>query len=290
MRSLSLSVRIAGLVTGVLLLPLATARAQKLPQPWADPEDQPPRVDLSASIGVLMPTQWSSLVLLGSISSASGLLEQVLARELVVEPDKNYGAAVTYWVGRYGFRVQGDYSKSSVRIGGAPLAGLDVSGIPMIVPLKTWLYDARGVIGFLEYAPARKVWPYGFIGLGGISYLLDRTVGPPLTAVTVAPGAPSLRDIIIRDQGRQFILSEEELGRKTVFALSAGVGTDLRIPFGPAGIGLRLEVSDRLASSPLTLSIRELGLTGALVGDVPVRFGVVHHLNASAGVVLHFGR
>jgi hypothetical protein len=71
--------------------------------------DRPPRVDLSASAGLLMPTEtdWSDLVLLGSVSSASG----VLVRDLQVEPGTVFGAAATYLRGRYGFRAHGARSK-----------------------------------------------------------------------------------------------------------------------------------------------------------------------------------
>ena len=241
-------------------------------------------------MGFLMPTEWSSLILLGSISSASGITEQILSRQLTVDPDKAYGGAVTYWEGRYGFRVQGDYSKSTLKVGGGALGPTGTTSGSASVPIKTWLYDARGVIGFFEYDRARKVWPYGFVGFGGITYDIANIVSPPLTIISVAPPVTASRNIIISGDGRQFVLSETELGRKTVFSLSIGIGTDLRIPFGPAGIGLRLEASDRLASSPLAVNIRELGVTGAFVSDSPVRFGLVHHLNASAGFVLHIGR
>src|SRR5438093_3115016 len=146
-----------GVVATALALS-SSVSAQNLPQPWADPEDRPPHVDVSASAGVLMPTNWSSLVLLGSISSASGILEQVLSRELRVQTDKAYSGAVTYWEGRYGFRVQADYSRSSLKISSAPLgAPSGQSGTSLKVPVKTWLYDARGVIAFVEHDQGRKV-------------------------------------------------------------------------------------------------------------------------------------
>ena len=54
----------------VLALVPASSIAQDWSQPWADPQDRPPRVDISASAGFLMPTRWTDLVLLGSISPA----------------------------------------------------------------------------------------------------------------------------------------------------------------------------------------------------------------------------
>src|SRR5436190_23671822 len=104
-------------------LPATPARAQNWSQPWADPEDRPPRVDLSASAGFLMPTSWSRLVLLGSISPAVGVVEQVLTRAMRVEPDNEFTGAVTYWRGRYGLRTHAGFSRSSLTIGGSPAGG-----------------------------------------------------------------------------------------------------------------------------------------------------------------------
>jgi hypothetical protein len=268
---------IAAVLGGLILLP-ARASAQPLPQPWADPQDSA-RVDLSASVGLLSPTDWSNLVLLGSISN-TGVIEQILARELRVDAEKAYGGAVTYWEGRYGFRVQGGYSKSSLRISSAPPVGI-----------KTWLYDVRGVIGALDYRTSRKVLPYGFVGFGGITYDLAQTVSPPLTFITQSPDVTAGHPVVVLgDRGRQFVLSEDELDAKTVFAVNVGVGTDFRLPVGPGGVALRVELSDHIAPSPLGLRISQLSGPGAFISDSGVRFGAVHHLSATVGVVLQIGR
>ena len=44
----------------------------------------PRRVDVSGSGGFLLSTDWSDLVLLGSVSPVGGALEQLLVRDLVV--------------------------------------------------------------------------------------------------------------------------------------------------------------------------------------------------------------
>src|SRR5919204_1149972 len=209
-----------------------TSIAQDWSQPWADPQDRPPRVDLSASAGFLVPTRWSDLVLLGSISPATGVLEQVFTRGMTVEPDKEYEAAVTYWVARYGFRAQAGYSRSSLTIGGAPLTGASSAGGATSVGIETWLYDVRGAIGLVDYAPSRVVWPYGFIGLGGITYNLKRTITPPLSFVDSGTGRPGVRPdtIVVVDSGRQFLVSLGELKTESVFAFNLGVGTDFRVP------------------------------------------------------------
>ena len=283
---------LAQLVVTLTLFPVPTI-AQDWSQPWADEEDRPPRVDLSASAGYLLPTRWSSLVLVGSISPVSGVLEQILTRDLRVEPDTQFAAAVTYWRGRYGFRTQAGFSRSSLTVGRTPLGATpSPTADATSVDIDTWLYDVRGAIGFTEYRPTRWVWPYGFVGLGGITYDLKQPVSPPLTFVARGPirTDSSANTVIVADDGRQFLLAANELGTETVFAVNFGLGTDFRVPLGPGGVGLRLEVSDHVASSPLGLRVRELSPFGALVSDGGVRFGLVHHLSATAGVVVQIGR
>ena len=276
------SPRLLPLLVALALLHPSASAAQGWSQPWADPQDRPPRVDVSGSIGFLAPTDWSDLVLLGSISSTSGVLEQVLVRDLRVEPEKELGGAVHYWRGRYGFRVEGGFSSSSIR--GDERVDVDVD---------TWLYNFGGAIGFLEYAPDRWVWPYAFVGVGGVTYDLARRISPPLTTfIERGPArADGRRDVVVvDDDSREFLLAIDELDTETVFALNFGVGTDFRIPLGPSGIGLRLELADHMTTSPVGLRIGELRRSGALASDTGVEFGPVHHFRASAGFVLHFGR
>jgi hypothetical protein len=277
--------RLAWTLAAFVSIP-ALAAAQDWGQPWSDPRDRPPRVDLSVSAGMLSPTDWSDAVVLGSLSSASGALEQVLVRDMRVEPDTVFDGAVTYWRDRYGLRVQAALSRSSLTIGGAPFGDPAEDLSPTDV--KTWLYEARGVIGLVDYSPERKAWPYVFFGLGGITYDLERTISPPLLTFIERGGAPA-DVVIVEDDITQFLLSVDELGRETVFAFSFGIGTDLRLPFGGGGLGLRVEVSDHMAGSPLVVRIRELSV-GGLTSDSRVDFGAVHHLRASAGLVIQIGK
>src|SRR5688500_2846601 len=76
----------------------------------------PSLVDISGTGGFGLSTDWSDLVLLGSISPASGALEQVLVRDLVVRPGPAFDAAVTYWEGRYGFRTHVGYGESCLTV------------------------------------------------------------------------------------------------------------------------------------------------------------------------------
>jgi hypothetical protein len=272
-----------------LTLP-CTVAAQDWTQPWSDPRDRPPRVDLSITAGVLAPTDWSDLVVLGSLSSATGALEQVLVRDLRVEPESVFGAAVTYWRDRYGFRAHAALSRSTIVTGAALDAGLSEV---RTADIDSWFYDVRAAVGLVKYSPTRLAWPYVFVGLGGITHDLDRTITPPLlTFLERASTRPQGNGdiVIVEDDGREFLLSVDELGLETVYALNFGVGTDLRIPFGGGGLGLRLEFSDHVSPSPLGVRIRELGGSGGLTSDDTVSFGPVHHLRLAAGLVVQIGR
>jgi len=275
----------------------ATTAAQDWSQPWADPLDRPARVDISVSGGVLMPTRWSDLVLLGSGTPAAGVLEQVLTRDIHVEPDTEFTAAATYWRSRYGLRVRGGFSRSSVSIAAVPLASgspstppANVGGAASSVGIDTWLYDLGLSIGFLEYEPKRVVWPYGFFGVGGITYDLKQAIAPPLAFLEHPPSAPPADTIIVTDNGHQFLLTTNTLSTETVFAFNLGLGTDFRIPLKSGGVALRLEVADHIAGSPLAFRVEELSSFGTVPIDTGSRYRLVHHLSATAGVVVQIGR
>jgi hypothetical protein len=284
------------LVVALTMFP-APMFAQDWSQPWADPEDRPPRVDVSASGGFLMPTRWSDLVLLGSLSPGVAVLEQVLTRDVHVKPDTEFTAAATYWRSRYGVRVHGGFSRSSVSISPTPVAASssstptrNTSDEATSVGIDTWLYDLGAAIGFVEYEPARSVWPYGFFGVGGITYNLKQTIAPPLTFLERAPSAPARSTIIVAGDGRQFLLTTNALSVETVLAFNVGLGTDFRVPLKGGSVALRLEVADHLAASPLAFRIEELSPFGAVPSDTGARYRLVHHLSATAGIVVQIGR
>lgn len=277
----------------LVLLPSSSAAQDDWSQPWSDSRDRPPRVDVSVSGGVFLPTDWSDLVLLGTISPLTGVLEQILVRDLRVDPDTFLGAAVTYWRGRYGFRVNGGFSRSSLLIGGTRLSELDTDDA-LMGDVDVWVYGVRGVIGLQDYTPARRVWPYAFVGLGAITYDMDRPVRPPLLTFIERRVNPPFNTngeiVVVGHLGEEFVLAVDELNLETVLAFSFGVGTEFRIPLGDGGIGLRAEISDDVANSPVQLRIRELSPFGGLTPESAVRFGHVHHLRAAASIVFQFGK
>ena len=76
-----------------------------------DPPRDPGHVDVSGTAGFRLSTDWSDLILLGSVSPATGVLEQGLGRDLVFLPGPAFDTTVTYWEGRYGFRTTGGFSR-----------------------------------------------------------------------------------------------------------------------------------------------------------------------------------
>jgi hypothetical protein len=278
------------------LLSAAPSAAQGLPEPWADPLDRPPRVDFGVNVGVDAETDWSDLVLLGSISPAFGVVEQVLVRDLRVEPDTQVSGTVTYWRGRYGFRAQAGLSRSRLILGGQPVE-LSQPAVTRrassSIDLDTYSYDVRGVVGLVEYTPRTWVFPYASFGFGGMTYHMDDSVAPPLLTFIdhgrTATG--NVDELVVVDQGgSEFLLSVDEVSDETVFAFNLAFGTDVRLPIGGGGIGLRLEASDHIAPSPVGLQIGELRRASLLATDTGATFGLVHHLRLSAGFVVFLGR
>jgi hypothetical protein len=92
---------------------------------------------------------------------------------------------------------------------------------------------------------------------------------------------------IVNDRSQPLVIAIDELGLETRFAVNLGFGADFRVPLGPAGVGVRLELSDNIHESPLDIQIAELD---AVDGVVRPTVRLVHNLRASAGLVLHFGR
>jgi hypothetical protein len=281
--------RIAGLcsvIAALVAVDISPAAAQAPYDPFAV-YPGPKRVDVSGSGGFLLSSDWSDLVLLGSVSGVTGVFEQVLSRDVVVDPGPVFDGAVTYWEGRYGFRVHAGFAQSCLAAG-RTCGEARFGGTSGTVDVDTWIYDVGGAIGLIEYNRGRIVWPYVFLGVGGVTYNLERTVGPPLTVIETRPPA-GRDDLIVIGEPDQLLIAIDELGIESRFALNLGIGTDFRIPIAGGGVGVRLEVSDHIHRSPIEIEIANLeGFRAAR--DARVDFGYVHNLRAAAGLVVHFGR
>jgi hypothetical protein len=288
----------AALVAGLLALSPAWAAAQPgTLADWRDEPEGPTRLDIGVSSGMLFSTDWSDLVLLGATGPVGGVLQQILVRDLAVTPGPVFDATVTYWRGRYGARFHGAYSRSCLAVGATcPDLPLAVSpDDPTLlgagaVDVRTWLFDVAGVIGFTEYRRAQWARPYGFLGLGAVVYHPDEPVLPPLTFIDRPGVAPPVADpiVIIRDEATSYLLALQEVGLEPSLSVNFGIGTDLRLPLGGGGVGVRMELSDHITRSPLRGRLVPLDGTGE-AGEVRFDFGHVHNLRFVAGLVLEFG-
>jgi hypothetical protein len=265
------------LIPLILAVP-AVAGAQDWDAPWSDPRDRPARVDLSLSGGFALSSDWSDLVVLGSVSSTSSVFEQIVGNEFQVERGPVVGGSVSYSKTKYGFRVSAARMNSTLTSGGAN-----------IVDVGSWSYDIRGTMGLVDYTPARGVLPYLFVGFGGTSFDFSKTGNPPLSSLLAnLPGTQA--DVFVIDRGRgRYVLEVDEYGRETVLAMNFGIGTDLRVPLSDGAVGVRLELLDHFSPSPQGIRIHELNLYNP-AANVPIRTGAHHNLRASAGLVVQFGR
>ena len=285
MRHASLPLVLLGLTLATLVVPAPAAAQRDIFSPPPDTR----RVDVSASAGFLFSTDWSDLVLIGSVSPVTGAFEQVLARDLVVEPGPVFDGTVTYWEERYGLRVHLGFSQSCLAVGRRCQDLARITPGSGDVDLDAWQYDIGGAIGFMEYGRTRWVWPYGFFGMGAVTYNLQQSVGPPIGVFIRRRPSFSPEVVIAREDVDTLLIAIDELGLETKFAINFGIGADFRIPLGPASVGLRLEVSDHVHRSPLNIRIAEFDDFGNSQ-DVHLDFGLVHNVRTSAGLVVQFGR
>jgi hypothetical protein len=287
MRNRRVGIRSVVVALAILVSPTSAAAQTDL---FAIPPG-PKRVDLSASGGFLLSTDWSDLVLLGSVSPLTGTIEQVLARDLVVRPGTVFDGVVTYWEGRYGFRTHVGFARSCLTVGRTCGELTGPAGAASSVDVNTWMYDVGGAIGLIDYHRNGWVWPYVFFGFGGVTFDLEQTVGPPLTFIERGPQqAADGRLIFSRNDPDPLLIAIDELGVETKFAMNLGVGTDVRIPVGPASVGLRLEVSDHIHRSPMNILVVRVDAFTLPSTDTRLDFGFVHNMRAAAGLVLQFGR
>jgi len=274
--------RAASVAFAIVVLPASAAAQADLSAIYPGPK----RVDVSVAGGFRLSTDWSNLVLLGTVSPVSGTVEQVLARDLHVRPGPVFDAAVTYWEGRYGFRTHVGFAESCLTA--AVTCG---DGVASSADVNAWMYDIGGSIGLIDYRRGAWVWPYVLIGFGGVTYDLERTVGAPLTFIERRP--PRVTDggiIVSGDEPDPLLIAIDELSLETKFALNLGIGTDVRVPLGPTSVGLRLEVSDHIHRSPIDILLVHVGSRRVAPSSTRVDSGHVHNLRVAGGLVLQLGR
>ena len=247
-------VGICSVVIALVVLDITPAAAQY--DPFAI-SPGPRRVDISGSGGLRLSSDWSDLVLLGSVSSVSGVLEQVLARDLVVDPGPVFDGVVTYWEGRYGFRAHGGFSRSCLAVGRSCTAARSAERRARSMSTRGCMTSAvpsgSSTIGAKPWCGRTFSW-----ASGAVTYDIEQTVGPPLTFIERRP--PVSGDIIVsRSDPDPLLIAVNELGIETRFALNLGIGSDFRVPVGGGSFGVRLEVSDHIHRSPVRHRHREPG-------------------------------
>jgi hypothetical protein len=154
--------------------------------------------------------------------------------------------------------------------------------------VDTWIYDVGGALGLMEYRHDLIAWPYVFVGVGGVTYNLERSIGPPLTFIERRPSLPGGAIVVTRTEPDTLLIVADELGIESRVALNLGVGGDFRVPLGGGSVGVRLEVSDHIHRSPVDIQIDNV--EGFRPASTRVDFGYVHNLRAAAGLVVQFGR
>jgi hypothetical protein len=287
-------------VLASLLAGPAAAQVQQPTRSWWEPYDGPRRLEFSVLGGYAFSTDWSDLVALDVADGRGGLSRQVLLRDVAVAPGRGAEAAITYWKGRYGFRIHAGISQSCLTTGSrcrnssspppAQGAALSVAEVDMDV----YRYGVQGVAGLTSWRNGQFFRPYLVVGAGGVAYDPDEDALPffPGTFQTVTP-ATNLPPgtVLISDGTSEFLISTDELGLENVFSLTLGIGTDLRIPVGIGGLGLRVELIDQIANSPFNVRVARVGGNNrARYGDEKVfSGGVIHNLRLSAGFSLELG-
>lgn len=268
-------------------------------------EEVPRRWDISLSGGASWSTNWSDLVLLGT---TGGLVERILVRGIRVDPGAMADLAVSYWEERFGFRVHGGWLNSCIAVGPSCVAsGLSAEERLQLrlpaqdIDVNTWYVDVGGAVNLVRLRPRQVARPYIFFGAGAVVYSVGQGIRNLLPTFVVLGGTPGVlqfdsttQTVIVADS--PFLVDVPEPGLETQFAGTFGIGTDLRIPIGNGGFGLRLEAADHVTKSPLhvrfaqTPAEEEFFLRrdrdGAEVVDFD--FGLVHNLRFTAGLVFEF--
>ena len=285
---------------------LATSRPLAAQDDWFsddDDEERPRSLDISLGLGRLRSSDWSDLVVLGTLG---GLVERVLARNLAVAPGASVDLAVTYWEGRYGFRVHAGLTRSCIAIASrcgprALLVADDAADddlralLRSEVDVTTWLVDIGGAVSLVGPRTDREFRPYVFFGLGGVAYDLDGPVGlflPTFVQFGGTPGRLALDPdgkVVIVTNGSPFLVSVDEPGFEVLFAATFGIGADVRVPLGEGSFGLRFELADHINRSPLDVRLAgfvdDFHFSRRDLDDVRFDFGTVHNLRFSVGIV-----
>jgi hypothetical protein len=162
-------------------------------------------------------------------TQSGGLEEREFARRVGAKTAGAFAAAVSYWPSdNWGVRLFAAYSPSRfetlVPEEAIPLVETSDATEPgSLAGLAITSYEAQGLVRLPTIR--NKLMPYGLLGLGVVSYSAEKGQLP------------------------EEAQSEFETGSRVKPAVRLGVG--VRLPMGPAGLGLNFELNDQIAASPL---------------------------------------
>jgi hypothetical protein len=293
-------VAFAFLLAGALPVTAQTVGSDPMDD-WWRPYDGPRRVEFSALVSYGYSSSWNDLIAMQVGDAQGGVHQQILMRDLKIGPEAGIDGAVTYWVGRHGFRVHAGYTQTCLTTAarctygnGTPPA--DGAALAVAeVPMDVWRYGVQGIVGLTRWTNQQVVRPYLIVGGGGVTYDPGRNrlaLSPGSFETVVDRADLPAGSIVITDGTSSFLISTDELGFENQFSVTIGGGLDLRIPVGIGGVGLRLELVDQITSSPLSVRVARLQGGGRYDRGIDeIRFGgnAVHNLRLSAGLKLELG-
>ncbi len=287
------SLLMTGALAGGLLAGAASGvRAQSYGDYFDNPYvGQPRSLSLEAFGGTYWSSPWNDLVLLGALSSRNAV-EQVLLRQVQVHPAALYGGSVTYRRGRGGFRVQAAYSRSCLEMAGScdPAQQGSQTQVPLPghIDVNTWMADVDAEVSLVPIHGGEWIRPYVLLGAGGVVYDPRGNAAQLLPQFLQFPGGTATttgNEVTVSFPGSGTVVADVHgAGLQTVFAGVLGLGTDVRVPVGNGGFGIRVQVADHIAASPMKVAVLQAGNVQPASFD----FGSIQNIRLTAGVVLDF--
>ena len=283
---------LVALALPLLALPVAL-RAQDYEDMFDNPYlGQPKSLSLEAFGGAYWSTPWNDLVLLGSVNSGN-TVEQVLLRQVQVQADRVYGGSVTYRRGRGGFRVEASYAESCLQLAGScdPLLQGSATQVPLPrrIGVNTWTADVAAEVSLVPIKGGEAFRPFLLIGGGAVVYAPKGGAAqllPQFLDITGGTSSTIGTQVTVEFPGAGTVVADVRgIGMETMFSGVLGAGTDVRVPIGNGGVGLRLQAIDHITNSPMHVSILQ-GFTTPQ--PATFNFGSIQNIRVSAGVVVDF--
>lgn len=287
--------------TALLLLASALpTRAQNLwDLDWDDRPLGPRSLSFEFAGGLTYSTDWNQNVVLANLDFGDRF-EQVLLRQVSVDPAFLFAGSVTYRRGRGGARLQFGFSHSCLAVNGrcSRSGVVDSVFIPLHeVDVNTYSADIDGEVSLVDPEKVRWARPFIVFGLGGVVYDPGGNAAQLLPIFLDARGSTiEVNDgniAVVNFPTGALLVTFDGLGLKSVLSFVLGIGTDIRIPFSDgSGIGLRLQVADHIANSPFKVRVAgvQRGFGGRFDNEpTEFDFGSIHNVRLTVGLHVDVG-